>query len=64
MASFNLFEIYVTMCFAIVIHPTSCSTVEHFFFLIFAVVLIYIYLPYQLFSCSISFLFSISIVLL
>ena len=32
MASFNLFDIYVTICSAAVIHAANCSVVETFFF--------------------------------
>ena len=58
MASFNLFDIYVTICSAAVIHAANCSVVETFFFLLC--------LLYQLFYCSIFFYyyFVVSVVLL
>ena len=59
MASFNLFDIYVTICSAAVIHAANCSVVETFFFYYVCyincstVVSFFIIISlYQLFCCS------------
>ena len=52
MASFNLFDIYVVIYFAIVIHVVSCFAVVNFLIL---------YLQYQLFYCMIDYYFAVSV---